>query len=79
MVRDEQISVCSSDLHMFLSRSKQGFTPPMVVTMLYAVGARVERVRGTKFKRTKQVDVAAQTFRPPPITIPRREFRLSTD
>jgi hypothetical protein len=62
MVRDDQIAVCASDFHLYLTRS-QAISLSGVVAMLSAAGAKVERVRG-KFKEQSRWMLPLDEFDP---------------
>jgi hypothetical protein len=51
MVREDQISACASDLQIYINKTRsQSISIQAVAGMLSAVGAKVERVRGKKFR-----------------------------
>jgi len=51
MVPADQISVCASDVQLYLNKIRsQSISVQAVIGMLSAVGANVVRIRGKKFK-----------------------------
>lgn len=64
MVRRGQISVCASELQLYINKPRaQGISIPVVVGMLTAVKAKVERVRG-KFKEQSRWMLPLEHFDP---------------
>ena len=65
MVRDDQIAVCASDIQTYINtRKSQSISVQAVVAMLSAAGAKVERVRGAKFKEQSRWMLPLKHFDP---------------
>lgn len=65
MVRGDQISVCANHIQNYVNRTKpQHISIHVVVGMLTAVGAKMERVRGKKFKEQSRWMLPLEHFDP---------------
>ena len=66
MVRDDQISVCSSDFHFYVNKTRpsQAISLREAAGMLSVVGAKVARVRGKKFKEQSRWMLPLADFDP---------------
>ena len=65
MIRDDQIAVCASDIQIYINKTRsQSISVQVVVGMLSAVGAKVERVRGKKFNEQSRWMLPLDQFDP---------------
>jgi hypothetical protein len=65
MVRDGLITVCASDLQMYINRTaQQNLTVREVAAMLSAIGATTIRVRGSKIKEQGRWELPLTEFEP---------------
>ena len=65
IMRDGRIAVCASDVQVYLSKSvQQSISVKAVVIMLVAIGAKLIRVRGTKFKEQSRWLLPLSEFDP---------------
>jgi len=71
MVRDGLITVCASDLQMYINRTaQQNLTVREVAAMLSAIGAKTIRVRGSKIKEQGRWELPLTEFDPADYTVP---------
>jgi hypothetical protein len=65
MVLEDQISVCASDIQLYINKTRsQNISVQAVVAMLSAAGGKVERVRGQKFKEQSRWMLPLEHFDP---------------
>lgn len=70
MVRDGRITVCASDLQMYINRTaQQNLTVREVAAMLSAIGATTIRVRGNKIKEQGRWELPLIEFDPGEYTV----------
>lgn len=71
MVRDGQITVCASDLQMFINKTTQQNLPVRAVAaMLSAIGATTVRVRGKKIREQGRWELPLNEFDPQDYLVP---------
>ena len=64
-VIDGKIAICASDLQMYVNKTTfQNLSVKAVVSMLSALGARTERVRGAKFREQSRWVLPESEFKP---------------
>ena len=74
MVRDCLITVCASDLQMYVNRTaQQNFTVREIAAMLSAIGATTIRVRGSRIKEQSRWELPLTEFDPADYTVPEPE------
>ena len=65
LVRDERVTLCASDLQMFINKTTlQNLTVRAVASMLSAIGAKTVRVRGNKIREQSRWELPLSEFDP---------------
>ena len=65
MIYKEKIAICSSDLHVYISKTTvQNLSIGDVVSMLAALGAKTQRVRGRKLNEQRRWVLPVAEFNP---------------
>lgn len=71
MVRNERVTVCASDLMLYINKTtQQNLSAKAVAGMLSAIGATTIRVRGNKIKEQSRWELPLDEFDPADYSAP---------